>query len=112
MDALEELAHFNLERTGELHDIFHPDVSFAAFDPADVRPMQPRFFCQLFLRPFLFQSQLTNSFSEQSESGGRTPAQWPTVCNPASPTCCDPALPIHITSHRTESMSSTTSSTS
>ncbi len=35
------------------------------------------------------------------------------ACNPASPACCDPALPIHITSHRTEfTGSSTTSSTS
>jgi hypothetical protein len=35
------------------------------------------------------------------------------TCNPASPACCDPALPIHITSHRTESTGlSTTSSTS
>src|SRR6266481_5881815 len=36
----------------------------------------------------------------------------PTVCNPASPACLDPALPTHITSHGTESTgSSTTSST-
>jgi hypothetical protein len=39
-------------------------------------------------------------------------AHLPTVCNPASPACCDPALPIHITSQRTESMSFTTTSTS
>ncbi len=34
--ALEQLAHVHLERAGELYDVFHPNVSFAAFDPADV----------------------------------------------------------------------------
>jgi hypothetical protein len=38
-NALEQLAHANPKRTGELHDIFNPEVSFAALDPADVRPM-------------------------------------------------------------------------
>jgi hypothetical protein len=40
-------------------------------------------------------------------------SHFPTVCNPACPACCDPALPTHITSHRTETIrSSRTSSTS
>jgi len=40
-------------------------------------------------------------------------AYLPTVCTPACPSCCDPALPTQITSHRTESTgSSSTSSTS
>ncbi len=40
--ALEQSAYINLQRTGELHYIFHPYVSFAAFDPADIRRMQAR----------------------------------------------------------------------
>jgi len=36
VNAFEQLANVNLERAGELHDVFHPNVSFAAFDPADV----------------------------------------------------------------------------
>ena len=39
-------------------------------------------------------------------------SHFPTDCNPASPACGDPALPTHITSHRTEIGSSRTSSTS
>ena len=40
-------------------------------------------------------------------------AYLPTACTPACPSCCDPALPTQITSHRTESTgSSSTSSTS
>jgi hypothetical protein len=73
-DALEQFARFNLERTGELHDIFNPEVPFAAFNPTDVRRMQARLFGKLFLRPFLFQSQLPNSFSKKSESSRRTPS--------------------------------------
>src|SRR5712692_6632228 len=33
-------------------------------------------------------------------------AHLPTVCTPACPSCCDPALPTQITSHRTESSGS------
>jgi len=40
--ALEQSAYINLQRTGELHYIFHPYVSFAAFDPADISRMQAR----------------------------------------------------------------------
>src|SRR5437660_12251650 len=51
-----------------------------------------------------------------SSSFCRTPckAQWAIACSPISSACSDPALPIHITSHCTESImgSSTTSSTS
>ena len=54
MDALEQFARVNLQRTGEPHDIFNPEVSFAAFDPADVCRMQARLFGKFFLRPFLF----------------------------------------------------------
>ena len=53
-DALEQLARFNLERTGELHDIFNPEVAFAAFDPADVGRVKPGFFGKFFLRPLSF----------------------------------------------------------
>jgi hypothetical protein len=31
----------------------------------------------------------------------RAKSHLPTVCSPASPACCDPASPIHITLHRT-----------
>ena len=48
-DAFEQLADINLERAGELHDIFHPHVSFPAFNPADVRRVKPAFFGELFL---------------------------------------------------------------
>ena len=41
VDAFEQSANVHPQGTGELHDIFNPEVSFAAFDPADVRPMQP-----------------------------------------------------------------------
>ncbi len=54
MDALEQFARVNLERTGELHDIFNPEVAFAAFDPTNVCRMQARLFGKFFLRPFLF----------------------------------------------------------
>jgi len=63
-DALEQFARVNLERTGELHDIFNSEVAFAAFDPADVSRMNIRFFGKPFLRPLLFQSQLPNSFTK------------------------------------------------
>jgi len=53
-DAFEQFARFNLERTGEPHDIFNAEVPFAAFDPADVCRMQARLFGKFFLRPFLF----------------------------------------------------------
>jgi hypothetical protein len=56
VNALEQLSHINLERTGELHDVFHPHVAMAAFDPADVRCVHPGFFGKFFLRPFSFQS--------------------------------------------------------
>jgi hypothetical protein len=50
---------------------------------------------------------------QRSGVGVQPKAHLPTVCNPASPTCSDPALPVHITSHRTEyTGSSKTSSTS
>jgi hypothetical protein len=39
-DALKQFARVNLERTGELHDIFNPEVSFAAFDPTNVCRVQ------------------------------------------------------------------------
>jgi hypothetical protein len=48
-DAFEQFARFNLERTGELDDVFNPEVSFAAFDPANVCRVQARFFGELFL---------------------------------------------------------------
>ena len=31
--ALEQSAYINLERTGELHDIFNSEIAFPAFDP-------------------------------------------------------------------------------
>lgn len=72
MNAFEQLAHVNFERSGELHDIFHPDVSFAAFDPADVRGMKAGFFGKLFLRPFSFQSYFADSFPKKNASAGRS----------------------------------------
>src|SRR6266481_3120660 len=52
------------------------------------------------------------SENERPEEFGSLKAHLPTVCNPAS-TTSDPALPVHITSHLTESTgSSKTSSTS
>ncbi len=54
VDTLEQFARVNLERTGELHDIFNPEVSFAAFNPTDVRRMKPGFFGKFFLRPLSF----------------------------------------------------------
>jgi hypothetical protein len=55
-DALEQFAHVNLQGMGELHDIFNPEVPFAAFNPTNVCGVQPRFFGKFFLRPFLLQS--------------------------------------------------------
>jgi len=74
VNALEQLAYGNLESASELHDIFNPEVSFAAFNPADVRPMQPRFFGKFFLGPFSFESQFADSLPKKSEGGRRTPA--------------------------------------
>ncbi len=35
MDTLEQFARVNLERTGELPDVFHSDISSATFDPTE-----------------------------------------------------------------------------
>ncbi len=78
-DAFEQFARVNLERTGELHDIFNPEVSFTAFDPTNVCRMQARLFGKFFLRPFLFQSQLPDSFSKKSESNRGTPSHRPVL---------------------------------
>jgi hypothetical protein len=49
---------------GDLHDIHRADVSFAALNPSDVRPMQFRSFGESFLRPAELQPAFSYRFAE------------------------------------------------
>src|SRR6266436_10289081 len=49
----------------------------------------------------------------QTDRRSKCKSHLPIICNPTSPTCSNSVLPVHTTSHRTESTgSSKTSSTS
>ena len=81
-------------------------------------PMKEGSDCCLVMRPKLqnridCRSTTRQRVDEFSRLDHQPKSHLPTICNPTSPTCSNSVLPVHTTSHRTESAgSSKTSSTS